>query len=59
MLFIQSCSSINKVYIPLQNYTQEEQNEIIKFLEQNNDPLINKVIIDYYNLRELIRTNNK
>lgn len=57
--FIQSCSSNYKVYIPLQNYTQEEQNEIINFLEQNNNQLINKVVIDYYNLRELVRIGNR
>lgn len=57
--FIQSCSLNYKVYIPLQNYTQEEQNEIINFLEQNNNQLINKVVIDYYNLRELVRIGNR
>lgn len=55
---ISSCCSTNKISIPLQNYTQEEQNQLIKFLKQDNK-LINKILIDYYNLRNMVRIGNK
>jgi hypothetical protein len=47
-----------KVYIPLQTYTTEEQEDLIKFLENNNVDIVNKLLIDYGELREVVKIVN-
>lgn len=54
-----SCSVCGgKVYIPLQTYTIEEQEDLIKFLENNNVNIVDKMLIDYGELREVVRVVN-
>lgn len=57
-----SCSlcnnGINKIYIPLQTYTTEEQENLIKFLENNNNNIVEKMLINYGELREVVRVVN-
>ena len=54
-----SCSACGgKVYIPLQTYTTEEQEDLIKFLENNNVDIVNKLLIDYGELRGVVRVVN-
>ena len=61
-VLLSSCSlcsnGINKVYIPLQTYTMEEQEDLIKFLENNNVDIVNRMLIDYGELREVVRVVN-
>lgn len=50
MLFLISCIRGNfKPYIV--NYTIQEQQELERVLTKENNPVLNKFIIDYYNLR--------
>ena len=60
LFMLVGCSSLNNsnLYIPLQNYTKEEQKELAEFLEKNNNQLIDKVIMDYGDLRERVRVVN-
>ena len=61
-VLLSSCSlcsnGISKVYIPLQTYTTEEQEDLIKFLENNNVDIVNKLLIDYAELRGVVRVVN-
>ena len=58
-VLLSSCSVYGgKVYIPLQTYTTEEQEDLIKFLENNNVDIVNKLLIDYGELREVVRVVN-
>ena len=62
LLFSLSSCSINKntkFYIPLQEYTKDELEQMIYFLQNNNIEIIDKIFIDYGNLREKVRNNNK
>ena len=40
------------------NYTQEEQKELLNILQKENNEILNKFILDYYNLREDVRICN-
>ncbi len=58
ILFLINCktANFNKYICPsIIKYTKEEQSEIINILKTNNNILLNRFIIDYYNLREKIR----
>ena len=59
LLFILfGCKNIScNVYIPLEEYTTAEQEQIIDILGKYK--IIDKFILDYYNLRETIRLINK
>ena len=46
------------LYIPLQTYTIEEQEDVIKFLENNNVDIVNKLLIDYGELRGIVKIVN-
>lgn len=61
LLFIYNCNGYKafNIYIPLQYYSEEEQKIISDFLIKNQNQTITKIIIDYYNLREIIRVINK
>ena len=59
LLFLVSCISYSNVYIPLQQYTEQEQKELAIFLEKNNNDIVDKVILDYWRLRIIIETINK
>lgn len=50
ILFLTSCIRGSfKPYIV--NYTIQEQQELERVLTKENNPVLNKFIIDYYNLR--------
>ncbi|MBO4956529.1 MAG: hypothetical protein J6C50_01710 [Rickettsiales bacterium] len=58
-VLLSSCSACGgKVYIPLQIYTTEEQEDLIKFLENNNVDIVDKMLIDYGELRGVVRMVN-
>lgn len=59
LLFFNSCNKSYKVYIPLQEYNELEQLNLIEFLEYNDNKLIDRILIDYGNLRELVKINNE
>ena len=42
----------NNICPDIVEYTKEEQNELVNILQNNNNILLNRFIIDYYNLRE-------
>lgn len=37
------------------NYTTQEQQELERILQQQNNPVLNRFIIDYYNLRQSLK----
>lgn len=37
------------------NYTIQEQQELERILQQQNNPVLNRFIIDYYNLRQSLK----
>lgn len=49
------CGTTTAICPPLVAYTQEEQLELNQKLEQYQDELLNRYILDYGNLREKIR----
>ena len=52
-----SCQRVISSSCPdLVHYTIEEQRELEKTLKEINEPIINKYIIDYGNLRDKIRS---
>ena len=54
------CSGLNNnLYIPLQQYTEQEQKDLAGFLENNNVEIVDRIIIDYWELREIARIVNK
>ena len=58
-MLLSSCSACGgKVYIPLQTYTTEEQEDLIKFLENNNNNIVEKMLIDYGELRGVVMVVN-
>ena len=61
LFIISSCCnglSNNNLYIPIQDYTEQEQKELADFLEKNNVEIMDKVIVDYGELRERVRVVN-
>ena len=63
LLFIISgccCNGLNNnnLYIPLQQYTEQEQKQLAEFLEKNDIKIVDKVIIDYGELRERVKVVN-
>lgn len=53
------CSGLNNnLYIPLEKYTKEEQKQLADFLENNNVEIVDKVVMDYSELRERVRVVN-
>ena len=58
-MLLSSCSACGgKVYIPLQTYTTEEQEDLIKFLENDNNNIVEKMLIDYGELRGVVKIVN-
>lgn len=56
--FLVSCKSVEcGINIPLESYTEEEEQQIINIL--GKDEFIDKLIIDYFNLREVVKEINK
>lgn len=54
LLLLTSCIKENSnPYIV--NYTIYEQQELEKILQQKNNPVLNRFIIDYYNLRQSLK----
>ena len=54
------CSGLNNnLYIPLQQYTEQEQKDLAGFLENNNVEIVDRIIIDYWELREMVKIINK
>ena len=49
----------NGIYIPLQQYTEQEQKDLAGFLENNNVEIVDRIIVDYWELRERVKINNK
>lgn len=45
----------NNICPDIVEYTKEEQSKLINILQNNNNILLNRFIIDYYNLREKVR----
>lgn len=58
LLFLSSCSYYN-VCPDLVIYTKEEQKELLNYLEKNDNKLVEKFLIDYYNLRKDIKICKK
>ena len=61
MFIISGCCnglSNNNLYIPIEQYTEEEQKELADFLEKNSVEIVDKVIGDYGELRERVRVVN-
>ena len=56
MLFAISCKTVNFNCYRLVTYTKEEQQELDNILKENNNKTLNKIIIDYYNLRQNIKS---
>ena len=54
MIFLISCTRSINCY-SLQNYSIEQQKELITILQKNNNATLNKFIIDYYNLRKTVK----
>lgn len=57
MLLLTNCRRENFNCFSLQNYTKEEQQELSEILKKENNIILNKFIIDYYNLRNDIKGN--
>ena len=49
----------NGIYIPLQQYTEQEQKDLADFLENNNVEIVDRVVMDYWELREMVKIINK
>jgi len=60
ILLLTNCRtiSISNVCPDIPSYTKEEQVELDRILKQVNNALLNKVLIDYGNLREDLRECN-
>lgn len=59
-IFLTNCRTINisNICPDIPFYTKEEQVELDKITKQVNNALLNKVLIDYGNLREDLRECN-
>jgi hypothetical protein len=58
-MLLTSCKMVNSNICPdMVNYTQEEQKELLNILQKENNEILNKFILDYYNLREDVRVCN-
>lgn len=51
LLFLSACCKTMYYSPEPQEYTIEEQQEIVRIMEKENSPILNKFIYDYYNLR--------
>lgn len=51
LLFFTNCKTIIFDCPGIVNYTIQEQQELERVLIKENNPVLNKFIIDYYNLR--------
>lgn len=53
-IFLTSCVYYNACP-DLINYSQEEQRELLNYLENNDNKIVEKFLIDYYNLRKNVK----
>ena len=53
LLLISCIKASSNPYIV--NYTIQEQQELEKILQRENNPVLNRFIIDYYNLRQSLK----
>lgn len=58
LLLLTGCAGGN-LYIPLQLYTEQEQKDLAEFLENNKVVIVDNVIMNYYNLRLIIKEIDK
>ena len=58
LLFLSGCSYYNACP-DIVIYTKEEQKELLNFLENNDNKVVEKFLIDYSNLRKNIRVCKK
>lgn len=58
LLFLSACCKTMYYSPEPQEYTVEEQQEIVRIMEKENSPILNKFIYDYYNLRLKYRVEN-
>ena len=59
VMLLANCKMVNSNICPdIVNYTQEEQKELLNILQKENNGILNKFILDYYNLREDVRICN-
>lgn len=59
-LFLTGCISRTLLVCPpIVEYTTEEQTKILEIIERIEEPVLDRFIIDYGNLREKIRQCNK
>ena len=59
MLLLTSCIKGNFNCPNVVNYTIEEQKEIANILQEQNNKILNRFFIDYYNLREDLKICNQ
>ena len=58
-MLLANCKMVSSNICPdTVNYTQEEQKELLNILQKENNEILNKFILDYYNLREDVRICN-
>ena len=57
ILLLTNCRRENFNCFSLQNYTIEEQQKLSEIIQKENNIILNKFIIDYYNLRENVKGN--
>ena len=58
-MLLTNCEMVSSNICPdIINYTQEEQKELSNILQKENNKILNKFILDYYNLREDVRICN-
>ena len=59
LLLSSCCNSLNNnIYIPLQQYTEQEQRDLADFLEKNNVEIVDRIIVDYWELRGAVKIIN-
>lgn len=57
ILLLTNCRKASFDCFHLQNYTIEEQQKLSEIIQKENNIILNKFIIDYYNLRQDIKGN--
>lgn len=58
-MLLANCKMVDSNICPnIVSYTQEEQKELSDILQKENNEILNKFILDYYNLREDMRICN-
>lgn len=58
-MLLTNCKMVDSNICPdIVNYTREEQKELLNILQKENNEILNKFILDYYNLREDVRICN-